>query len=132
MKSASLPKIVSDQEGNIRNAMEEQAEGSRLTLEGVTKMRDVTSKVQTDSAEMHKKANDVIHESKNLENATKEITERGSIFWQVMWSGLRCKPVSAGIRKVLPCAQRQGILLKNHFDPFGFPSFPQFVLDPSL
>jgi len=67
-------KTVSDQEGSIRNAMEEQAEGSRLTLEGVTKMKEITLKVQTDSSEMHSKAKDVIHESKNLENTTKEIT----------------------------------------------------------
>ena len=70
----SSVKIVSDQEGNIRNAMEEQAEGSRLTLEGVTNMKEITSKVQTDSAEMHSKANEVMQESKNLENTTREIT----------------------------------------------------------
>jgi len=70
----SSVKIVSEQEGSIRNAMEEQAEGSRLTLEGVTNMKEITSKVQTDSAEMHSKAKDVMQESKSLENTTREIT----------------------------------------------------------
>jgi len=65
---------VSEQEDIIRNAMEEQKEGSKQLLDGVTKVNDITRLVKSGSNEMLEGANEVIHESANLEKVTQEIT----------------------------------------------------------
>ncbi|MCL2176218.1 MAG: methyl-accepting chemotaxis protein, partial [Treponema sp.] len=65
---------VSEQEEVIRNAMEEQKEGSKQLLDGVTKVNDITRLVKSGSNEMLEGANEVIHESANLEKVTQEIT----------------------------------------------------------
>jgi methyl-accepting chemotaxis protein len=67
-------RIVSEQEENIRNAMEEQGEGSQQILEAVARMNDITQMVKSGSEEMLEGSRQVITEGKNLEMATEEIT----------------------------------------------------------
>ncbi|MDR2247062.1 MAG: methyl-accepting chemotaxis protein [Treponema sp.] len=67
-------RIVSDQEENIRNAMEEQGEGSQQILEAVEQLNDLTQRVKDGSTEMQEGSKQVIHESKNLEAVTQEIS----------------------------------------------------------
>jgi methyl-accepting chemotaxis protein len=67
-------RIVSEQEENIRNAMEEQGEGSQQILEAVARMNEITQQVKGGSEEMLEGSQQVITEGKNLEMATEEIT----------------------------------------------------------
>ncbi len=67
-------KTVSVQEENIRNSMAEQGEGSKQTLEGVSKVNEITRNVQSGSNEMLEGAREVITESNNLEKVTAQIT----------------------------------------------------------
>jgi methyl-accepting chemotaxis protein len=67
-------KIVSEQEENIRNAMEKQGTGSQQILLGVSEVTEITQQVKSGSNEMHGGAQEVIRESNNLEKATQEIT----------------------------------------------------------
>jgi methyl-accepting chemotaxis protein len=67
-------RTVSDQEENIRNAMEEQGEGSKQILEAIGKLNDITQMVKGGSTEMLEGSREVIQESKNLELVTQEIT----------------------------------------------------------
>jgi methyl-accepting chemotaxis protein len=67
-------KIVADQEENIRNAMEEQGQGSRQILESVGQLNDVTRMVKNGSAEMLEGSQQIITEGRNLEMATAEIS----------------------------------------------------------
>ncbi|MCL2264677.1 MAG: methyl-accepting chemotaxis protein [Treponema sp.] len=67
-------KTVSMQEENIRNAMEEQGEGSKQLLEGIGKVNEITRLVKNGSIEMLEGAKEVITESDNLEKVTQEIT----------------------------------------------------------
>ncbi|MCL2237770.1 MAG: methyl-accepting chemotaxis protein, partial [Treponema sp.] len=70
----SSVKIVVQQEDNIRRAMEEQGEGSKQILEGISNVNEITRKVKSGSSEMLEGANEVIRESVNLEKVTQEIT----------------------------------------------------------
>jgi methyl-accepting chemotaxis protein len=65
---------VSEQEENIRRAMEEQNDGSKNILEAVSNLNDITSKVKTESTEMLNGSREVIKESRNLEHVTQEIS----------------------------------------------------------
>jgi methyl-accepting chemotaxis protein len=65
---------VSDQEGNIRGAMEEQGEGSKLILDAICQLNEITQQVKDSSLEMLEGAKEIISEGKNLERATGEIT----------------------------------------------------------
>ncbi|MDR3160197.1 MAG: methyl-accepting chemotaxis protein [Spirochaetaceae bacterium] len=67
-------KIVSDQEENIRNAMEEQSVGSKQILEAIGHLNEVTQIVKSSSEEMLEGSRQVIEESKNLELVTEEIS----------------------------------------------------------
>ncbi|MDR3122637.1 MAG: methyl-accepting chemotaxis protein [Treponema sp.] len=67
-------RTVSDQEENIRNAMEEQSVGSRQILDAIGQLREATQLVKDSSAEMLGGSRQVIQESKNLEIATQEIS----------------------------------------------------------
>jgi methyl-accepting chemotaxis protein len=67
-------KTVADQEENIRNAMEEQGQGSKQVLEAIGEVNEITRQVESVSAEMLEGSKEVIQESKNLENVTIEIT----------------------------------------------------------
>jgi methyl-accepting chemotaxis protein len=67
-------KTVSDQEENIRNAMEEQNTGSQQILEAIGQLNEITQMVKGGSIEMLEGSKEVIQEGKNLEMVTQEIT----------------------------------------------------------
>jgi methyl-accepting chemotaxis protein len=67
--------MVADQEENVRNAMEEQGDGSHLILEAIGQLNELTQMVKRGSEEMLTGSQQVITESKNLEMATHEITD---------------------------------------------------------
>ncbi|MDR2185889.1 MAG: methyl-accepting chemotaxis protein [Treponema sp.] len=67
-------KIVSEQEENIRNAMEEQNTGSQQILEAIGRLNEITQQVKGGAMEMLEGSREVIQESKNLEMVTQEIT----------------------------------------------------------
>ena len=67
-------KTVSEQEENIRNAMEEQGEGSKQVLQSASSLSGLTQQVKSGSEEMLEGSKEVIRESQNLEKATQEIT----------------------------------------------------------
>ncbi|MDR2552929.1 MAG: methyl-accepting chemotaxis protein [Treponema sp.] len=67
-------KIVADQEGSIRNAMEAQGEGSKQILDAIAMLNDITGQVKNGSGEMLEGAKEIIEESRNLELASQEIS----------------------------------------------------------
>jgi methyl-accepting chemotaxis protein len=67
-------RTVADQEENIRNAMEEQGQGSKQVLQSVSSLNDLTRNVKNGSEEMLDGSREVMHESQNLEKVTQEIT----------------------------------------------------------
>jgi methyl-accepting chemotaxis protein len=67
-------KTVSLQEENIRNAMEEQSEGSKQLLQSASGLKETTQSVKTGSEEMLQGSKEVMNESHNLEGVTQEIT----------------------------------------------------------
>jgi methyl-accepting chemotaxis protein len=67
-------KTVSDQECNIRSAMEEQGSGSKQILEAIGQLNEITQQVKGGSTEMLQGSKEVIAESKNLELVSQEIT----------------------------------------------------------
>ena len=69
----SSVKTVSDQEHNIRNAMEEQSSGSQQILEAMNRLNDVTGLVKDRTTEMLEGSQQVIAESRNLGNVTQEL-----------------------------------------------------------
>jgi len=70
----SSVKTVSQQEENIRNAMEEQQQGSKQILQSAGGLNETTMHVKAGSVEMLEGSKEVIHESENLEKVTQEIT----------------------------------------------------------
>jgi methyl-accepting chemotaxis protein len=68
-------KTVSDQEDQIRNAMEEQSLGSRKILEALERLNEITLTVKSGSEEMRDRSREIIAEGKNLESVTTEITK---------------------------------------------------------
>ena len=66
-------KTVSDQETQIRNAMEEQGDGSRQILEAITQLNSVTGLVKGASADMTTETNEALKESGNLKQITSEV-----------------------------------------------------------
>ncbi|MDR0525788.1 MAG: methyl-accepting chemotaxis protein [Spirochaetaceae bacterium] len=67
-------RTVSEQESNIRSAMEEQGAGSKQILEAIEELNDVTQQVKGGSQEMLEGSKEVIQESRNLGRVTEEIT----------------------------------------------------------
>jgi methyl-accepting chemotaxis protein len=67
-------KIVSDQEANIRNAMEEQGQGSKQILDAIAQLNEITGDVKGSSREMNANSKEVIATSHTLESITQEIT----------------------------------------------------------
>jgi methyl-accepting chemotaxis protein len=67
-------KTVAQQEENIRNAMEEQSQGSKQILESIGQVNSITQEVKGGAEEMLEGSNEVIRESKNLEKVTQEIS----------------------------------------------------------
>ena len=70
----SSVRTVADQEESIRNAMEEQGEGSKQILEALSQLNDITQQVKNGSIEMNEGSKEVIQEGKNLEQLTLDIT----------------------------------------------------------
>jgi len=64
---------VANQESTIRNAMEEQGQGSKQILGGIEQVTEITRNVKSGSNEMLEGAKQVILESQNLEKQTQEI-----------------------------------------------------------
>jgi len=71
----SSVRTVAEQEDSIRGAMEEQEQGSKLILDGIVEVNEITRQVKNGSHEMLEGAQEVIQESDNLEKATQEITQ---------------------------------------------------------
>jgi len=67
-------KTVADQEGAIRKAMEEQAEGSKQVLEAISILHNITQNVQASSQEMLTGSQQVMEEALNMNSITQEIT----------------------------------------------------------
>jgi methyl-accepting chemotaxis protein len=67
-------KTVSMQEENIRNAMEEQGEGSKQILQSAGSLKEITTQVKNGSEEMFDGSKEVMHETVNLQKMTQEIT----------------------------------------------------------
>jgi methyl-accepting chemotaxis protein len=67
-------KTVANQEEHIRNAMEEQGEGSKQILDAVSQVNEITQLVKGESTKMLEGSKEVILESTNLEKVTQEIT----------------------------------------------------------
>jgi methyl-accepting chemotaxis protein len=65
---------VADQESTIRNAMEEQGQGSKQILNGIEQVTEITRSVKNGSEEMLEGAKQVISESQNLDKVTQEIS----------------------------------------------------------
>jgi methyl-accepting chemotaxis protein len=65
--------VVSNQESQIRNAMEEQGEGSRQILEAVTQLNNVTGLVRNASNDMTKDSKNVLAQSGELKMITSEV-----------------------------------------------------------
>jgi methyl-accepting chemotaxis protein len=68
-------KTVTEQEENIRNAMEEQGEGSKQILKAVSLLNEITGEVKQSSGEMNSGSREVIATSRTLESITEEITQ---------------------------------------------------------
>jgi methyl-accepting chemotaxis protein len=66
-------KTVAQQESMIRGAMEEQSEGSRLILDVISRLREITQLVQEGTTEMLDTSKSIIKESRNLEGLSAEI-----------------------------------------------------------
>ena len=67
-------RTVAEQEGNIRNAMEEQNSGSKNILQAASQVNDITTQVRTGAEEMLQGSSEVISEAKNLDMLTQEIS----------------------------------------------------------
>ena len=68
-------KTVAAQGEEIREAMEDQSEGSRQVLSASQEVSDITQYVKGGSLQMLEGSREVIQESKNLEVVTQEITD---------------------------------------------------------
>jgi methyl-accepting chemotaxis protein len=69
----SSVRTVSEQEHNIRNAMEEQSAGSQQILDAINRLNEVTNMVKDSTVEMLEGSQQVISESRNLGNVTQEL-----------------------------------------------------------
>jgi methyl-accepting chemotaxis protein len=67
-------RIVSDQEDNIRNAMEEQGAGSKQILDAVSLLNEITGLVKDGSLQMLEGSKEIIEESRNLSSVTEDIS----------------------------------------------------------
>ncbi|MDR0495176.1 MAG: methyl-accepting chemotaxis protein, partial [Treponema sp.] len=70
----SSVKTVSEQEENVRSAMEEQEHGSKQLLQSAGGLNEITRQVKSGSNEMLEGSKEVMKESRNLEKVTQEIT----------------------------------------------------------
>ena len=68
-------RAVSDQEINIRNAMEEQGQGSRQILQAIFALNENTKAVKRGSMEMLEGSKEIIKENENLKKETLDILQ---------------------------------------------------------
>jgi len=68
-------RTVTEQTENIRDAMEEQSQGSQQILEVLGKLNTLTQQVKSGAEQMLEGSAQVIRESRNLEKATAEIAD---------------------------------------------------------
>jgi methyl-accepting chemotaxis protein len=66
---------VTDQEANVRSAMEEQGAGSKSILESISSLNEITGEVTGSARAMESRSQNVIKESRALAVITKEIGE---------------------------------------------------------
>jgi methyl-accepting chemotaxis protein len=66
-------KTVAQQENMIRGAMEEQGEGSRLILDSIGQLREITQQVKEGTTKMLESSKSIMKESRNLEGLSAEI-----------------------------------------------------------
>ncbi|MDR1365641.1 MAG: bacteriohemerythrin [Holosporales bacterium] len=66
-------KTVAQQEDMIRNAMDEQREGSRLILDAIGQLQETTRKVKEGTTGMLESSKSIMKESRNLEGLSAEI-----------------------------------------------------------
>jgi methyl-accepting chemotaxis protein len=64
---------VSEQEENIRNAMEEQGQGSKQILDAVSRLNEITGNVKKGAGEMNISNKEVIETNQTLESLSQEI-----------------------------------------------------------
>jgi len=64
---------VSNQESQIRNAMEEQGTGSRQILEAITRLNSITDQVRKESADMATESREAQNQSTALKKITAEV-----------------------------------------------------------
>ena len=67
-------RTVAEQEQSIRATMEEQSRGGNRVLQAAGQVGDITEQVKGGALVMQEGSKEVIHESKNLEKLTQEIT----------------------------------------------------------
>jgi methyl-accepting chemotaxis protein len=67
-------KVVSEQEENIRNAMEEQQSGGQQVLDVIARLNDITQHVRNGSTTMLMGSKKIIGESRNLGTLTDEVS----------------------------------------------------------
>jgi methyl-accepting chemotaxis protein len=73
---------VSDQETQIRNAMEEQGVGSRQILDAITQLNSVTTLVRTASSDMTQRSKEVLNESNELRRISNEVADNMDVMTQ--------------------------------------------------
>jgi methyl-accepting chemotaxis protein len=109
-------KTVSQQEGNIRNAMEEQSQGSQQILEAISQLNEITRQVKDASTEMLEGSHEVIKESKNLEHVTQEraggINEMASGAQEINTAVHRVNEISAKNRENINTLVREVSMFK--------------------
>ncbi|MDR0784453.1 MAG: methyl-accepting chemotaxis protein [Treponema sp.] len=66
---------VTDQEGNVRSAMEEQGTGSKQILEAVSDLQEMTGVIRNRTGAMREKSLEAIKKSQELEQITGEISQ---------------------------------------------------------
>jgi methyl-accepting chemotaxis protein len=66
---------VTEQEANVRNAMEEQGAGSKSILESISSLNEISGQVTESARAMGSRSRDVIKESGALATITREISE---------------------------------------------------------
>jgi methyl-accepting chemotaxis protein len=67
-------RIVSDQEENILQAMEEQSAGSQQILEAIAQLNEITQQVRNGSLEMMRGSQEIRQETENIGSATQELS----------------------------------------------------------
>jgi methyl-accepting chemotaxis protein len=66
---------VTEQEANVRNAMEEQGAGSKSILESISSLNEITGEVTESARAMGDRSQEIIRESRALEEITGEMSE---------------------------------------------------------